>query len=189
MTIFATSVTLVGAADFPALKEQFAALGTLREAPAMIPAEGFESNEHLKAVYFDARPWKGKPTKVFAWLGMPKNARGKVPGVVLVHGGGGTAFKEWVTLWNDRGYAAISIAVEGQTDQKDAQAESGSIPTGWKQHAWSGPWRKGIYGDVDQPQEDQWMYHAVADTVLANSLLRSLPEVDENSGLRLRPPL
>lgn len=26
--------------------------------------------------------------------------------------------------------------------------------------------------------EDQWIYHAVADTVIANSLLRSLPEVD-----------
>ncbi|WP_315854359.1 prolyl oligopeptidase family serine peptidase [Rubripirellula lacrimiformis] len=35
-----------------------------------------------------------------------------------------------------------------------------------------------MYADSDQPIADQWMYHAVADTVLANSLLRSLPEVD-----------
>jgi len=34
--------------------------------------------------------------------------------------------------------------------------------------------------DSDKPLKDQWMYHAVADTILANSLLRSLPEVDAN---------
>jgi cephalosporin-C deacetylase-like acetyl esterase len=44
------------------------------------------------------------------------SAKGKVPGMVLVHGGGGTAFKEWVQKWNAQGFAAISIAVEGQTD-------------------------------------------------------------------------
>lgn len=179
MTMLASSIPLAGADDFPALKAQFAALGTLHDAPAVMSAEGYESTEHLKAIYFDALPWKGKPTKVFAWLGMPKSSRAKVPGVVLVHGGGGTAFKEWVTRWNDRGYAAISIAVEGQTDQKGVRGKPGSIPTGWEQHDGYGPWRTGIYADTDQPLADQWMYHAVADTVLANSLLRSLPEVDE----------
>jgi dienelactone hydrolase len=48
----------------------------------------------------------------------------------------------------------------------------------WKRHAWAGPARLGIYADSDQPLADQWIYHAVADTVLANSLLRSRPEVD-----------
>ena len=38
--------------------------------------------------------------------------------------------------------------------------------------------RLGIYGDSAAPLANQWMYLAVADTVLANSLLRSLPEVD-----------
>lgn len=180
MTLLSSSTGLAAADDFSALKDQFASLGRLQQAPAMMAAEGFESAETLRAVYFDALPWKGKPTKVFAWLGLPMNAKGKVPGVVLVHGGGGTAFKEWVTRWNDRGYAAISIAVEGQTDRKGKKGEAGTIPTGWKQHDWFGPWRTGIYQDTDEPQADQWMYHAVADTVLANSLLRSLPEVDEN---------
>ena len=44
--------------------------------------------------------------------------------MVLVHGGGGTAFKEWVEKWNARGYAAISIAVEGQTDKRSEDGES-----------------------------------------------------------------
>ena len=38
--------------------------------------------------------------------------------------------------------------------------------------------RAGVYANSDKPIRDQWIYHAVADTVLANSLLRSLPEVD-----------
>ena len=151
------------------------ALGQLTEPPASQPAEGFEGEGGLKAIYFDALPFKRKSTKVFAWLGLPKKSKGKVPGVVLVHGGGGTAFKEWVKKWNDQGYAAISIAVEGQTDRRDSSSSED-----WQQHAWPGPKRSGIYFDSEKPLNEQWMYHAVADTILANSLLRSLPEVDAN---------
>ena len=128
----------------------------------------------LKAIYFDGVPYRGEPTRVFAWLGLPENSIGRVPGVVLVHGGGGTAFKQWVQKWNDHGFAAISIAVEGQTDVR-----TGS--NGWQRHAWPGPSRSAIYGDSDQPLPDQWIYHAAAASILANSLLRSLPEVDEDA--------
>lgn len=162
--------------DFSAQRADVLALAELTNAPAVQATEGFSSSENLKAIYFDALDWKGRPTKVFAWLGLPEKRQGKVPGIVLVHGGGGTAFKEWVRLWNDYGFAAISIAVEGQTDVKDTNSTDRA--KAWKQHAWSGPQRNGIYGDTAEPLKDQWMYHAVADTVLANSLLRSLPEVD-----------
>ncbi|MEI8205381.1 MAG: autotransporter-associated beta strand repeat-containing protein [Kiritimatiellales bacterium] len=150
-------------------------LGSLTNAPASMDAIGYTSGyvatENLKAIYYDTLDWKGSPTKVFAWLGFPTNRTGKVPGIVLVHGGGGTAYKEWVTNWTARGFAAISIAVEGQTDVSVGV-------NSWQQHAWPGPKRIGIYADSAEPLADQWIYHAVADTVLANSLLRSLPEVD-----------
>ena len=156
-------------------RKKLEALGELSQAPAMEQAEGFDSTKNLKAIYFEGLDYQGKPTKVFAWLGMPQgkaDKAGKVPAMVLVHGGGGTAFKEWVARWNARGYAAISIAVEGQTDKRSEDGES------WEKHEWAGPSRVGIYGDTSKPIEDQWMYHAVADTVLANSLIRSLPEVN-----------
>ncbi|MFT4966848.1 MAG: hypothetical protein ACI89P_001693, partial [Colwellia sp.] len=35
--------------------------------------------------------------------------------MVLVHGVGGSVYKAWIQQWNDAGFAAISIAVEGQT--------------------------------------------------------------------------
>ena len=113
-------------------RKKLEALGELTQAPAMEQAEGFDSTKNLKAIYFEGLDYQGKPTKVFAWLGMPEDKAAnesdkvpaKVPAMVLVHGGGGTAFKEWVEKWNARGYAAISIAVEGQTDKRSEDGES-----------------------------------------------------------------
>lgn len=161
--------------DFAPLREKIAGLGTLTSPPAVHPAEGFAATGTIKPLFFESLPYRGNSTRVFAWLGLPAGRPAKVPGVVLVHGGGGTAFKEWVQKWNDQGFAAISIAVEGQTDERIANAPPGAQ---WKRHAAAGPARTGIYGDSAEPLTDQWMYHAVADVVLANSLLRSLPEVD-----------
>lgn len=135
----------------------------------------------IQEIYYDALPYQGNETRVFALIKFPKEATAvdkavdKVPGIVLVHGGGGSAFQEWVELWVTHGYAAISIAVEGQTNERQRKASGRRT---WVRHDWAGPQRVGIYGDMAASIEDQWMYHAVADTVLANSLLRSLPEVD-----------
>ena len=165
------------AQQLAAKRKQVLALGELTAAPSMMDAQGFPADGGIKAIYYDALPWKGKPTKAFGWLGMPAKRDGKVPGVVLVHGGGGTAFKDWVQRWNDRGFAAISIAVEGQSDRRAGKGDD-KTETGWLRHEWAGPQRRGIYNDWAEPVQDQWMYHAVAQTILANSLLRSLPEVD-----------
>lgn len=173
------------AADYTAELAAVAALGDLTTAPAIYTDDTLPGTPatvaagDLKTIYFDALDYLGNPTRVYAWVGIPAGATAgnPVPGVVLVHGGGGTAFQTWVTKWRDRGYAAISIAVEGQTDSTTPP----TINTGWHIHDMPGPIRSGIYGDsAVSPISNQWMYHAVADTVLANSLLRSLPEVDAN---------
>ena len=161
-------------------------LGQLIASPSTVNRKTHSESSNIHSLFFNSLPYEGKATKTFAWLGIPEKKVGqeKVPGIVLVHGGGGTAFKEWVERWNNHGFAAISIAVEGQTDEKDSGAKEGHIPTGWRQHANSGPYRTGIYGDSDKPLKDQWMYHAVADTILAHSLLRSHPRIDsENVGV------
>jgi dienelactone hydrolase len=154
------------------------ALAKQTTPPAVHDAAGFQADGAVRPIFFDALDWEGKPTRVFAWIGLPAGASKEkpVPGIVLVHGGGGTAFKDWVQKWNAEGFAAISIAVEGQTDKKRAEIKSRG--QSWEPHEHGGPIRPGIYGDSAKPLEDQWMYHAVADTILANTLLRSLPEVD-----------
>jgi dienelactone hydrolase len=136
------------------------------------------SEPGVRGIFYDGLSWKGKPTRVFAWLGLPDRAVGdKVPAMVLVHGGGGTAHARWVRLWNQRGYAAIAMDTcgAGMAANEPAQKrlEDGG-PPGWD----------ASFTQVDLPIEDQWQYHAVADIVLAHSLLRSLPEVDaEKIGL------
>jgi dienelactone hydrolase len=160
--------------DSAAHRAEVLALSQLTAVPAMMDAEGFEIRDGIRPLFFDALDYEGKPTKVFAWLGMPEKRAGKVPGIVLVHGGGGTAFRAWVEKWTERGFAAIAFAHEGQVERREAKRK-------WAKHDWPGPRRNGHYQDVEKPLQDQWMYHALADTVLANSLLRSLPEVDADN--------
>src|SRR4051812_14567999 len=77
----------------------------LYDVPKTFPGEGFDS-PGLESVLYESVPYKGKVTRVAAYIGIPAHAAGeKVPAMVLVHGGGGTAFPEWVKLWNARGYA------------------------------------------------------------------------------------
>ncbi|MCP4310160.1 MAG: prolyl oligopeptidase family serine peptidase [Bacteroidetes bacterium] len=137
--------------------------------------DGYRTYDHLQGLFFDALPYHGDSTKVFCWYGLPENipAGSKVPAVVLVHGGGGTVFPDWVKKWTDRGYAAISIALEGQVaGLKDAGNK-------WPTHPYSGPFRTAFFSDLQtENPEDVWFYHAVADVILANSLIRGFPEID-----------
>ncbi|NNM30583.1 MAG: DUF642 domain-containing protein [Akkermansiaceae bacterium] len=167
-----------GAQDYSAELAAVAALGNLTTAPAIYTDDTLPGTPatlaagDLKIIYYDALDYQGNPTRACAWVGIPATAAiTPVPGAVLVHGGGGTASQAWVQKWTERGYAAISMSVEGET-------ETGAT------HAMAGPARGALYNDSPSTITDQWMYHAVADTVLANSLLRSLPEVDAaNVGL------
>ena len=93
------------------LRQEIETLSTLTQVPQTYLAKGSKESDNPKAIYFDALPYEGKSTRTYAWLGLPENTKTKVPGIVLVHGGGGSAFKEWVERWNKHGFAAISIAV------------------------------------------------------------------------------
>lgn len=153
----------------------------LTKPPATTPATE-AAVEGMQAIWIDALPLQGKPTKAFAYLGMPAKSADtneRIPGVVLVHGGGGTAFADWVKMWTARGYAAIAVDLEGQIPTPGEPGKR--VRTDTLGHTWGGgPARPGnAFGDsFDRPFEEQWTYHAVADTILAVSLLASMPEVD-----------
>jgi len=93
--------------------------------------------------------------------------------MVLIHGGGGSAFMYWVRLWNSRGYAAIAMDTCGCLPGSD---KGGGVTR--PRHEFGGPPGWGGFDKISDPIEDQWTYHAVADAILAHSLLRSFPEVD-----------
>jgi dienelactone hydrolase len=144
-------------------------LPALSAPPQTYPAPKELERPGLRALFYAGLPWKGKPTKVFAWVGIPEHKPGeKVPGVVLIHGGGGTASDDGVRLWVSRGYAAIAMDTTGSYPGRNME-----------QHADGGPRGNGEnFAQIEEPLTEQWYYHAVADVALANSLLRSLPDVD-----------
>ena len=144
--------------------------------------EAYQEFSIIKGLFFNGLDYNGKQTKVFCWYGVPNGLKTgeKRPAVVLVHGGGGTAFPGWIKEWTDRGYIAIAVALEGQVPGEKVEHNNGEKL--WPGHEFSGPRRIGFFEDVvTKKLEDQWFYHAVADVMLATSLLKSFPEVDVNS--------
>ncbi len=138
-------------------------------------------DDGITALFYRSAPYQGRETRVFAYYGSPHGASPEqtVPAVLLVHGGAGTAFREWVKKWNERGYAAFAMDLEGHIPEAvEEQPTSSAVE--WKTHRWSGPIKQGVFADYRQPVGDQWMYHALEAVVRAHSLLRSFPEVDRS---------
>jgi len=140
-----------------------------------IPQYKTISTDSAIGITYQGLMYKGKPQNVFAYYATPGTLSGdrskdkNLPMVILVHGGGGTAFKEWAIMWAKKGYAALSMDLRG-----------------------NGPGKKHIEGGFDEDNaqtpyftitpniNEQWMFQAVADVILANNLVRSFPEVDVN---------
>ncbi|MBE6701518.1 MAG: hypothetical protein E7582_06510 [Ruminococcaceae bacterium] len=79
-----------------------------------------EGYENVHFITYDGLDYMGLKTKVAAYIGFPEGASADnpVPAMVLVHGGGGMPYAEWVKLWNDRGYAAIAYSSENEFPNK-----------------------------------------------------------------------
>ena len=147
--------------------------------------------EGVKALWYECAKYEGKPTKVFAYIGYPDVKEGtKVPAIVLVHGGGGHAFAHWVKKWNDRGYAAIAMDTEGYFPAEDKKGLTGieGEPKEWYVHELYGSLKDETYtvgpcnDEMKNPEiavSEQWIYHAIATTILAHNILLADERVDE----------
>jgi dienelactone hydrolase len=133
----------------------------------------------LRGFFYEGADYKGKPTWVFAYFATPKGEppAGGWPAVVCAHGGGGTAYPDWVRTWNNRGYAAIAMDLEGHLPGGNSHGVMGNLPVN-RGHENAGPARIDWFGDRDLPDHEQWFYHAVADVVRATSLLQSFQEIN-----------
>jgi dienelactone hydrolase len=130
----------------------------------------------MTGLLYDAIPVRGKRVQAFAYYSAPDGTapEGGWPAVVCVHGGGGTAFDIWVQMWNDHGYAAISMDLEGHYPSASADNRRGRRPPTEN----PGLRRLGIFENYQDPITEQWYFHAVAQAIQAHSLIRSFPEVN-----------
>ncbi|NBO93678.1 MAG: alpha/beta fold hydrolase [Planctomycetia bacterium] len=116
-----------------------------------------------REVYYPGELFGGKPTRVFAYYARP-TGEGPFPAVVLVHGGGGKAFRAWAEHWANRGYCALAMDLAGH-------GPAGRLPDG-------GPDQSDATKFSDRPATEMWTYHAIAAVIRGHNLIRSLPDVD-----------
>jgi cephalosporin-C deacetylase-like acetyl esterase len=120
----------------------------------------------IEEVYYESRPYKGKPVRIFGYYCRPALTDGLLPAILLVHGGGGTAHLERTIDWARRGYAVLSIDLPGRGEQR------------WSSRS-TGP-------DMDVPillrtnpdPSDNYLVHAVAAARNGITFLTQRPEVD-----------
>jgi dienelactone hydrolase len=123
----------------------------------------------VRTVFYDNVPLAGKTTRVFAYYARPRGD-GPFPAMLLLHGGGGHAFREWAELWAARGYAALAMDLSGRGP------DGKRLPDGGPEQSDDVKFRDFAAADVPE----MWTYHAVAAGVRGVSLLVSRPEVDAN---------
>ena len=99
----------------------------LSKTPAMT---WLDKTSPIRSLTYRSEQYNGKPTDVFAFYATPGTLKGdpdvdrNLPAVVLIHGGGGTAFAEWVEMWARRGYAAIAMDLSGRRPPAPASVQS-----------------------------------------------------------------
>lgn len=146
----------------------------LKEIPAF---RMLDSTSSIQSLLFSSVSYEGRDTEVFAYYSNPDILRGskscrKYPAVVLVHGGGGRAYREWVEKWAAEGYAAIAIDLSGNGLNGKKLSHPGPDQIDFNKFA----------KIANSSLHNVWQYHAVASIILAHSWLLNQPNVDsENS--------
>jgi dienelactone hydrolase len=178
----------------PALAEQVGPWNLDQLKSHVPPVQWLVKDKPVHSLLYEGEKYKGAGTEVFAFFASPETLGegkpgGKYPGVVLVHGGGGTAFAEWAHLWAKRGYAAIAMDLGGsrpadpEFDAAGAVKNPGATAKNRTRLAKGGPnqGHEEKFASIGGDTSDDWPFHAVASVMRAHSLLRSLPGVDSEN--------
>lgn len=137
-----------------------------------------EGDVHLDTLYFTGEEFDGEKTRVFGYLGRPRNSEGKLPGVLHIHGGGQTAVLDWPRFWASRGYVCLSFDFCGDTNtpelgpgyRREHFTRWGKVPADMMK----------IGGGLNMqptPRSNPW-YHWMLAARRGLTLLESQPDVD-----------
>lgn len=160
-----------------------------REVP---PMKWIRQDSPVHSLVYEGEVFESHITDVFAFYASPATlgedlSGRKFPGVVLIHGGGGTAFAEWAYLWAKRGYAAIAMDLSGMQPLHPTFDGATGTPIGHQVDPQQrtrlergGPMHGNLekFDSIGGDASDDWPMHAVANVIRAHSLLRSFSEVD-----------
>lgn len=165
-------------------------LDTLESPP---PMKWLDDSSPIRSLTYENETYQGRTTDVFAFYATPGSISGdpsrdsNLPAVVLIHGGGGTAFAEWTWLWAKRGYAAIAMDLSGRRPAAPIfDKESGDLKVihsrrGERTRLERGGPEHGAtekFANVGGDLTDDWQSHSVPAVIRAHSLIRSFREVD-----------
>lgn len=134
-------------------------------------------NGQTKAIFYDGAQYKGKDTTCFAYIGYPSTPmpEGGYPAIVLVHGGGGCSFYEWVEYWNGKGY--VAIAPDFYAQQYGSFAKQNGLA---QKNPNGGPTDSGSFNNTAKTCYDSWIYHSVYNIISANNILRADERVNKD---------
>lgn len=123
----------------------------------------------VQEVYYEGEEFQGKATRIFAYYARPAQGKGPFPAMLLVHGGGGKAFREWAEHWAQRGYVALAMDLAGH-------GPDGRLTEGGPDQDDQNKFRDFTAADANE----MWTFHAVAAVLRGHSLLAAQPEVDRH---------
>jgi len=114
----------------------------------------------IEEVYYQSRPYNGKPVRIFGYFCYPLNSKKPLPALLIVHGGGGTASQKRASRWARHGYATFAIDLPGKGERRRSSRSTGPNM------------------DVPTLLRGNYLVHAVAATRNAITYLSQRKEVD-----------
>lgn len=159
------SESWAGEPNFQEAPEKYWNFAELEKVPEFRDSPFADSKyEGLRDLLITGAKIKGKPAEFFAYMGYPDTPvpPGGYPGILLIHGGGGTAFPQYMKLWLNQGYAVMAL---DWYNQRPLNHSGKMTETNVK--------RQPLEGGKRQLHEVN-----VANIVLAHSLLRSMKNVN-----------
>ncbi len=125
-------------------------------------------NQGCKALFIRS-DYNNQESYAFAYLGLPEGELKDRPAVLLIHGGGGTAYYEWVNAWKERGYVALAVDLEGHIPNKAGTIGDGP-QTLYHASTYNAPHNQNL-GDENEDIFMTWLHYACRTSIIANSFL------------------